>query len=152
MTHNDLDPIERAILPVLRHFLHAFQEPGSLSWRIGFATAVGTWGEARGLAIANAAQNFVAASLQARGVPIRYADPLDLNQRKELTLDEHAMLGVMTQMRNDNSAAARLQIEALIGSQIRANVIRTGLVLASHFQSQTQPRAQVKAPALKAVV
>jgi len=141
MTDGATDPVSDALLPVFRHFLSAFLSPETQGWRLGFATAVGTWGDGRGLAIANGAQNFVAVVLQSRPVSIGFCDPLDLNKRIQTTADENELLDIITHMRNDETARARDAILRLTHGQIRANIVREGLVLAGHFQA-TGPRSK----------
>ena len=121
-----LDTVNKARLPVLRHFLNAFLAPETLGWRVGLATATGTWGEARGLAIANAIQAFVAAVLKCRPVPVCYQDPLDLHARKLLSADEIDLLALISAMRRDRTDQARTLVERLTGGQVRAAVVRFG--------------------------
>jgi hypothetical protein len=103
MTDGATDPVSDALLPVFRHFLSAFLSPETQGWRLGFATAVGTWGDARGLAIANAAQNFVAVVLQNRPVSIGFCDPLDLNKRAQTTADENELSDIITHWQQSHS-------------------------------------------------
>ena len=145
------DPVNHAILPIFRYFLNAFLSPQTQGWRLGFATAVGTWGDARGLAIANAAQNFIAAVLRGRPVPIKYHDPLNLDQRTHTTTDEKELLAIIKHMRNDDTAQARDAISRLTHGQVKANIVREGLVLASHFQATGSLQKLRKPITLRAV-
>ena len=58
-TVTQLDLTSKSILPIIRYFYLSLNEPFSHGWRHGFDCAVGTWGQNRGLAIANATQKFV---------------------------------------------------------------------------------------------
>ena len=58
-----LDLVNQALLSIPRNFLDAYLVPEKLGWRYGLAVSGNTWGEARGLAIANHCQLFVGAIL-----------------------------------------------------------------------------------------
>ncbi|GAB5446150.1 hypothetical protein [Gymnodinialimonas sp.] len=143
-----LDPTSRALVPVLRNFVAAFLAPDSMGWRHAFAAAVGTWGEARGLALAHLCQEFVYALLQSRPVPLAFADPMDLDARATLTLDERTVLALLLAMSRDEPARARARdlIAKLTGGRVEAAVVRTGLALAARLDpvSDHRPVARPK--------
>ncbi|MEM9787173.1 MAG: hypothetical protein AAF801_11775 [Pseudomonadota bacterium] len=146
-----LDAASKALLPVMRHFLNAYLHPETLGWRTGFATATGTWGEARGLAIANAVQTFLSAVLLNRPVPLRYNDPLDVDARKHLTTDEVELLALIAAMRADKTDHARTIIARLTGGSVKAAIVRTGLSLATILDPTAARPARTKRPVLRAV-
>ena len=149
---DQLDPVNAKLLPVLRHFLNAFLAPETYGWRHGYAAASGTWGQARGLAIADAMQAFLAAVLQNRPVPFIYADPLDLKERQTLLPDEVEFLALITCMRSDRTSQARIIIGRLTGGMVPAAVVRTGLSLASLLDPDQPVVRQTKRPAKLRVV
>jgi len=147
-----LDAVNRALLPVIRHFLDALLAPQTMGWRTALATASGTWGEARGLAIANAVQMFLTAVLRNRPVPLRYSDPLDLKDRLRLTSDEVDLLALIASMRSDTTPQSRVIIARLTGGEIRSEVVRTGLSLAALLEpTDAQRRATPHRPTLRLV-
>jgi len=130
-TLDDLDPVSRRLLPVLRHFLSNLQGNVPGAWRLGYATALEVWGEPRGLVIAHRAQDFLSAVLSSRPVPFRHADPLCPVARLCLSDDECVLLALLTHMRADEAGPARDMIAALTGGRIEAAVVRTGLDLSA---------------------
>jgi len=148
---DQLDAVNKALLPVMRHFLNAFLDPQTLGWRAALATASGTWGEARGLAIANAVQTFLSAVLNSRPVPLQYSNPLDLDKRTHLTTDEVDLLALISNMRANKTPQSRAIIARLTGGEIKSAVVRSGLTLAGLLDpSGDQPKA-TKRPRLHAV-
>ena len=124
---SQLDPVNQAILPVMRHFLNAFLQPETFGWRPALTVAIGIWGESRGLAIANRMQIFVKAVLRARPLPVTYKDPLDILARGELTSDEVDLLTLIANMRADRTGDARDIISRLTGGKIDTAIVRSGL-------------------------
>lgn len=149
---NQLDAVNKALLPVMRHFLNAFLDPQSLGWRPALAAAAGTWGEARGLAIANAVQTFLSAVLNSRPVPLDYNDPLDLDARFLLTSDEVDLLALIATMRVDKTPQARMIVARLTGGHVEAAVVCTGLSLAAMLDPSGGKPAKVKQPVLQVVL
>lgn len=150
-TLDDLDPVSRRLLPVLRHLLSDLQGNVPGAWRLGYATAVEVWGEPRGLVIAHRAQEFLSAVLSSRPVPFRHADPLCPVGRLCLSDDECVLLALLTHMRADEAGSARDMIAALTGGRIEAAVVRTGLALSAVLDSP-HGRARSRArPRLAAV-
>jgi hypothetical protein len=148
---DQLDVVNKGLLPVMRHFLNAFLRPDSLGWRTAMAAAVGTWGEARGLAIAYSMQAFLAAVLKGRPVPINYADPLDIVARTRLTADEIDLLALIASMRRDQTASARDIIARVTGGKVDAAIVRTGLQLAGMLDPAGDRRKKPIRPKLRAV-
>lgn len=128
-TH-DLDLISKTHLPVLRHFLNTFADPETQAWRQGYKQAQVIWGEARGLAIADATQEFVAALLKSKRAAMSFHDPLDLLQSSKLTADEAAILSLLNFMRDDNAQSARITLLSLTAGRADPAVVQTGLRLA----------------------
>ncbi len=148
---DQLDRVSGALLPIIRHFLDAFQRPESLGWRHANSTSIGVWGEARGLSIANGVQIFLAAVLKNRPVPVRYIDPLNIDERKKLTLDEIDILTLLSVMRSDQTARAREIIIGLTGGQIPDQIVRSGLKLAQQLDSNSYISSRTKTPKLTLV-
>lgn len=146
-----LNPVERTVLTVMRHYLNAFITPETQGWRHAMAAATGVWGEARGLAIANAIQEFLSTVLQHRPVPLRYSDPLDLIARGYVTQDEDAVLSLIANMRHDRVALARDMIGHLTDGRIHAQVVRTGLNLANRLDPCADKGPPQKRPHLRIV-
>lgn len=141
-----LDPVSRNLLPILRHFVEALQTPSSAGWRVAYATAVEIWGEARGLAIAHRMQAFVAAVLQNRPVPLHCNPPPDIDARDTLTEDETLMIALLRHMRADQTASARMTVQALAAGRTPSAVVRAGLVLRDILDGPQQaPRAPIRA-------
>lgn len=126
----DLDPTCRALLPVLRHILTTLDLPASQAWRLAFSSAVHTWGEARGLALAHRTQNFVIALAGSRSAAFDYSDPLDPIERDQLTGDEKGILALLTGLRREQEHIALDALEALTGGRVEASVLRAGVELA----------------------
>jgi antitoxin component of RelBE/YafQ-DinJ toxin-antitoxin module len=148
---DQLDLVNKALLPVVRHFLTAFLDPQSMGWRAALAAAAGTWGEARGLAIANAVQIFLSAVLNSRSAPLDYSDPLDIDARLQLTSDEVDLLALIAMMRAEKTKQARMIATRLTGGHVEAAVVRAGLSLAVMLDPSAQKPAHSKKPTLMAV-
>lgn len=146
---DQLDAVNKALLPVMRHFLNAFLDPETLGWRAALAVAAGTWGEARGLAIAHAVQTFLSAVLNSRPVPLRYSDPLNLEDRQRLTSDEVDLLALIANMRAEKTQQSRIIITRLTGGEVKAVVVRTGLSLARMLDPTGEKPAVSKRPVLR---
>ena len=148
---SQLDPVNKALLPVMRHFLNAFLTPESLGWRPALTAAVGTWGEGRGLAIAHSMQTFLSAVLKARPVPVAHNDPLDILSRGYLTSDEVDLLALIASMRTDRTGAARDIIARMTGGKVDAAIVRSGLELSCLLGSATDRPKQPFRPKLRAI-
>ena len=146
-----LCPVNKAMLPVIRHFLNALLKPKTMGWRIAQTAAIGTWGEARGLAIAYDTQKFLSAVLMCRSVPLDFNDPLDLGLRDQLKGDEVAILGLLSAMRADETARARARVLYLTQGQMRAVVVQSALKLAKRLDFDTSGAGPHTRPVLRVV-
>lgn len=127
----ELDQMSKGLLPVLRYFHLSLHEPLSHGWRHGFEAAVGTWGQDRGLAIAQAAQKFVYDLMRCCQTPLHFNDPLDIDKRCALTSDERVVLTLLIYMRRDDVKNARDMISRLHQGQIDPVFVRHGLALSA---------------------
>lgn len=146
-----LCPVSKALLPVIRHFLNALLKPKTMGWRFAQTSAVGTWGEGRGLAIAYCTQQFLSAVLMCRPVPLSFNDPLNLGLREEMKGDEVAMLSLLSAMRADETAQARACVLYLTQGQMRAPVVQSALILAKRLEFDTSGAGPRKKPVLRVV-
>ena len=146
-----LCPVSKAVLPIVRHFLNALSQPNSFGWRIAQTIAVGTWGEARGLAIAYDTQKFLTALLLYRKVPLSFNDPLNLELRDQLQNDEVAILNLLIAMQADKTAQARVCVLYLTQGQMRADVVKSALILAKRLEFNTSNLNTRKRPALRII-
>ena len=128
-----LDPVMRELLPVLRYFYLAFTQPTSNFWRHGYQAAIGTWGEARGLAIAHAGQKFVHDLTGCGLVMPAFIDPLNIEKRDILTSDEARILLLLCYMGADDVARARDIIASLNQGRVDPTLVRHGLALSAHL-------------------
>lgn len=149
-TH-ELDLISKTHLPVLRHFLNAFSDPETQAWRQGYKQAQVIWGEARGLAIADATQAFIAALLKSKPTAVSFHDPLDISQRCKLTADEAAILSLLSLMRSDNAQSARITLLSLTAGRADPAVIQSGLRLVLVLGKKTKWSKYQHQPKLKSV-
>jgi len=150
LTPDTLDPVSRALLPVLRYLLCSLQQSGHLGWQTAFKVSTEVWGEARGLAIAFRAQTFLSALLNSRSVPLVHANPFCPEDRLTLTEDECVLLALLCHMRDDETRSARDILAALTGGRVEAAVVRTGLHLCAvldgtpvDLRKDTTPRLAV---------
>lgn len=127
----ELDQMSKGLLPVLRYFHLSLYEPSSHGWRHGFETAVGTWGQDRGLAIAQATQKFVYDLMRCCQSPLHFNDPLDIDKRGALTSDEQVVLTLLIYMRRDDVENARDVIARLHQGRIDPGFVRHGLALSA---------------------
>lgn len=140
-----LDPFERDVLPVLRHFLATHRHPATQSWEHGFAIAVNRWGEPRGLALAYDLSHLARAAHAATQGRLRAGDPLCLDARARLTEDEIYLLHMLHHMRRDATPAARLALSALTRGRMDRELIRAGLSFAARYPAA--PRQTALQPA-----
>jgi hypothetical protein len=127
----ELDQMSKGLLPVLRYFHLSLHKPSSHGWRHGFETAVGTWGQDRGLAIAQATQKFVYDLMRCCQSPLHFNNPLDIDKRCELTSDERLVLTLLIYMRSDEVKHARDVIAKLHQGRIDPSFVRHGLALSA---------------------
>ena len=146
-----LDAVSKALLPVVRHFLDAFLKPDTRGWRYAFAAASGTWGEARGLSIAHDTQMFLETILRTRPVPLAYCDPLDVDVREHLTVDEVDVLSLIAAMRANKTPQAREILVRITGGQIPPRIVEQGLSLAARLDPDTNKSKLPKRPQLEVV-
>ncbi|MFP7675192.1 hypothetical protein ACG74X_17730 [Marivita sp. S0852] len=133
MTIDDLnDPVDRALLPILRHAVYAFTCPERCAWRSAYMIAAERWGEPRGLALAHATIDLVSAVLS-KDITLEIQDPLDVQQRSEVTEQEHQILLMVRFMRQQDKANARNVMMQLCDGHIYAAVVRAALALASRL-------------------
>ena len=143
-----LDPISRALLPVIRYFYLSFREPSLHSWRLGFDCAIGTWGQDRGLVIANATQKFIYDLHRCRKSALHFCDPLDIDMRDTVAPDEKTVLRLLIFMRKDQTRKARNIISILHQGRIDPVFVRHGLELAATLDGEP---TRAKSPKLKVV-
>lgn len=129
------DAFERGLLPVARHFLTAFQQPGVHTWQAAYTIAAERWGDAIGFAIAHAMGKLIGALLRSRSDGVGFHDPLDPDARTRLSRDESDLMIMLHHMRRDDTAKARDAVEALTRGRMDPDVIRTGLSLATRFSA-----------------
>lgn len=147
---SELGNVEKALLPILRHFLTAFYAPHTMSWRIAYRTSQEIWGDSRGLAIGQAAGDLIAHCVAQRAHALEYRDALNLDERQGLTEDEMTLLDALYHMRQNNVPAARTTIEKLFDGQIPARFVEAGLKLTTLLGSD-RPKTSRYKPRLKAV-
>ena len=147
----NMDPVDAALLPVIRHHLAALQGENPLAWRQAFAIAEQQWGEGRGLALAHRSQVFLSALLSCRNVPIRCIDPLNIDERHTLTEDERLIMNAVSAMRSDDAPQARQLIALLTGGRLTAVIIQAGLSLALLLETPKTTIRRPDAPKLRAV-
>jgi hypothetical protein len=149
-TLDDLDPVSKALLPVLRHFLSCLQGDVPGAWQQGFLDAVETWGEARGLAIAHRGQAFLAALLRSRKGRLAYCEPCCTGPHHAVSDDELSLLALLRHLREDQPGLARNKMAALTRGRIDAEVVRSGLAFAAlldgpngHWRARGAPKLAV---------
>lgn len=144
-----LDSFEQGLLPVLRQFLLACEDPRSQAWQSAYTIAAERWGEPAGLAAAQLLMKLLRAVLDCREGRFRFIDPLDLEAREGATPDEAALLRMLHHMRRDDTPPAREAVADVTLGQMDPHVIRAGLALAHRFAKgqregrHAPPRLQV---------
>ncbi len=139
-----LDPVNAAMLPILRYHLTALQGNDPLAWRHAFSVSVECWGEGRGLALAHRAQVFLSALLACRPVPLDITDPFNLDRRAFLTDDEQLLMHLISAMRKEDAPCARDILSLLSGGHVTAAVVQAGLSLALLMET---PQIKIRRPA-----
>ena len=147
-TVTQLDPMSRALLPVIRYFYLALRVPASHGWRYGFDCAIGIWGQERGLVIANATQKFIYDLLRCRQNALHFCNPLDIDMRDTVAPDEEIVLSLLIFMRKDQTRKARDIISILHQGRIDPVFVRHGLELAAKLDGTA---TRIKSPKLKVV-
>ncbi|MDG2283934.1 MAG: hypothetical protein P8N43_00135 [Alphaproteobacteria bacterium] len=132
-----LDPMSKALLPVLRYFYLTLKVPASHGWRHGFDCAIGTWGQERGLVIANATQKFMYDLIRCAQSTLYFCDPLDISIRNTVARDEKVVLSLLTCMRQDQTGKARDIIAILLQGRIDPVFVRNALELAAKLDGAT---------------
>ena len=140
--------MSKALLPVIRYFYLALNVPASHGWRYGFDCAIGTWGQERGLVIANATQKFIYDLLRCAQSALHFCDPLDIDRRDPVTPDKKTILSLLICMRKDETGKARDIFSMLHQGQIDPVFVRHGLALVA---TRDGARRRVRSPKLKVV-
>ena len=143
------DPVDKALLPVLRHSVRAFTCPEAQSWKLAYSTAAERWGEARGLALAHATVQLIA-SIMGKGVTPEVNDPLHVEWRDSVTDHEHQILLMLGFMRRQDTANARDAVLQLCNGHVHAQVVRSALALAARLDPCV-PMHRTQFPLLKAI-
>lgn len=138
------DDFEIGLLCVARHFLNSFADPESQSWQQAYSTAIERWGELKGLTAAHYLHKVLKATLRCRSEGLAFNDPLCLEQRAHITVDELNLLQMLQHMRRDNTPAARDAVDRLTDGSRDAHVIQAGLSLASRFPNGLDSQDQVR--------
>jgi len=144
------DDFEKGLLPVLRYFLMSFETPDSQAWQQAYAVASERWGEAIGLAAAQALMKLLRAVLESRDGQYSFIDSFDLEFRGTVTPDEAALLRMLHHMRRDQTPQAREAVADVTCGQMDPHVIRAGLAFASRF-SAGQAVRRAETPRLRVV-
>lgn len=148
---DQLDPVGRHLLPVLRYFLCALQGDKDNRWRIGYTAAAEVWGESRGLVIAHRAQNFIAALVHSRKERLLHTDPLSFDGCMDLTNDECLLMALLTHIRADEAPQARDILAILTQGHVEAEVVRSALSLCAVLDGMSGYGASCRKPTLSVV-
>ncbi|WP_299890251.1 hypothetical protein [uncultured Ruegeria sp.] len=148
----DFDDFERGLLPVMRHFILSFSEPTTQAWQHAYSVAIEKWGHDQGLNLAHLVFKVIKAALHCRTDGLAFKDPLSLEDRREVTCDERALLKMLHHMRRDETPAARDAVGQVTGGYPDAHLIQAGLTLASRFPiSGDHQRQSTRRPSLRVV-
>lgn len=134
------DPFEERLLSILRHLLTEALAPGAASWHRACVIAGETWGEQQGLAIPHALWPVVRELVALRGAGFAFNDPLDIDMRGLVTVDESQLLAMLHHMRRDETRPARDAVETLTEGRMDPDLIRAGLSFADRFPSGARQR------------
>ncbi|WP_049834649.1 hypothetical protein [Octadecabacter temperatus] len=118
---------------------------------MAFSLAEQRWGEGLGLAMAHRSQVFLSALLACRNVPLHGFDPLDIDERQNLTEDEAILMSILSAMCDDNTAQARHLIARVAKNRVTAETVKAGLSLAHLLGSPSTSIRRPQAPKLRAV-
>lgn len=140
------DPFEEKLLAILRHLVTEALAPGQASWHRAFVIAGETWGEQQGLAVAHALWSVVRELIALRGAEFAFNDPLDIDMRGLVTVDESQLLAMLHHMRRDETAAARDAVEELTHGRMDPDLIRAALAFADRFPSGARQRLRGHPP------
>ncbi|MCG7494161.1 hypothetical protein [Thalassobius sp. Cn5-15] len=138
------DAFELGLLPVMRHLLTTFTQPESQAWIRAQTIAVERWGETVGLASCHRMQALLRCLHDCRD-DLSVIDPLDIDQRGRVTVDEETCLWMLHYMRRDNTPKARDAVDRLTHGRMDPHLVREGLKFAARFPAagvQTAPRIE----------
>ncbi|MEP3329759.1 hypothetical protein [Sedimentitalea sp.] len=127
------DSFERTVLPVARHLFQSFAQPEQQGWFRAFAIAVEHWDEPVGLSIAYHLQKLMRALVHCRPQGLDFQDPLCIDGKNAVTEDELLLVGMLHNMRRDQTAEARKCVYQITDGRMDPDVIRTGLEFARRF-------------------
>lgn len=149
----NLDHFEESLVPILRHFLTAIDEPKTQAWHLAYATAAEKWGSSVGLAVAHDLAEFVRAALACHPEGYAYHDPLELDHRRLLTADEAMLIMSLHYMRRDQTDRARVTLENATRGRRDARMIRAALSFAHRHGTGANARrdGMAERPALTLV-
>lgn len=145
-----IDDFEATLLPLLRHFTLALSGESPKGWQIAYGLAAERWGAPIGLSVAHEIGKLAAALEETRGSLPRVQDPLCMDARLHVTLDEEYFLLMVHHMRRDETADARDAVWALTEGRTLAAFIRQALGFAARH-SLIAPPVSGRAPALRIV-
>lgn len=145
-----IDDFEVALLPLVRHFTLALSGESPKGWKTAYGLAAERWGTPIGLSVAHEIGKLVAALEETRGTLPRVQDPLSMDARLLVTLDERFFLLMVHHMRRDETADARDAVWALTEGRILAPFIRQALSFAARH-SLVAPISSGRAPVLRIV-
>lgn len=145
-----IDDFEAALLPLLRHFTWALSGDSPKGWQTAYGLAAERWGAPIGLSVAHEIGKLVTALEQTRGALPRVQDPLSMDARLLVTLDEKYFLLMVHHMRRDETADARDAVWALTEGRALAAFIRQALSFAAGH-SLVAPVVSGRAPVLRVV-
>ncbi|WP_395172698.1 MULTISPECIES: hypothetical protein [Roseibium] len=145
-----IDDFEIALLPLLRHFTLTLSGEKPKGWQIAYGLAAERWGAPIGLSVAHEIGKLVAALETARGSFPKVQDPLCIDARLLVTLDEEYFLLMVHHMRRDETADAREAVWALTEGHTLAAFIRQALGFAARH-SLVAPRVSRRRPILRIV-
>ncbi|KZM42919.1 hypothetical protein OA90_27245 [Labrenzia sp. OB1] len=145
-----IDDFEAALLPLLRHFTLALSGDSSRGWKTAYGLAAERWGAPIGLSVAHEIGKLVTALEETRGSLPCVQDPLSMDARLLVTLDEKHFLLMVHHMRRDATADARDAVWALTEGHTLAAFIRQALGFAARH-SLAAPLVSGRAPVLRIV-
>jgi len=145
-----IDDFEIGLLPLFRHFTLALSGKNPKAWQLAYGLAAERWGAPIGLSVAHEIGQLVAALENTRGSLPNVQDPLCINARLLVTLDEEYFLLMVHHMRRDETADAREAVWALTEGHTLAGFIRQALGFSARYSLVT-PNVSRRGPALRIV-
>ncbi|MEY8828229.1 hypothetical protein AB9K34_07410 [Sedimentitalea sp. XS_ASV28] len=127
------DDFERAVLPMARHLVLSLTQPEHHCWHRAFVIAVEQWDESVGLSVAYHLQKLVRALLHCRTEGLTFQDPLCIDDKHTVTRDEWLLIGMIHNMRRDQTPEARDCVYQITRGRMDPVVIRTALQFATRF-------------------